>query len=204
MSPDRSPVPVDFTAAQQAWAVGVLLHPHPDFGGDRFNVVIDELYRRLPLGGISTLRFDFSSSELPIAAAQTVEVLNHAGTSPLALVGYSFGAEVAATVDDGRIAGWFLIAPPFVEAKRPRPIATDPRPKALLLAEHDQFSPPGRSSHIAEKWVNTTVGVVAGADHFLMGHTGVVADEALSWFRGFRGFRGPGGPFNPPGGARSQ
>ena len=44
-----SPVSVDFTAAQQAWAVAVLLHPHPDFGGDRFNAVIDELYRRLPL-----------------------------------------------------------------------------------------------------------------------------------------------------------
>jgi alpha/beta superfamily hydrolase len=202
-SPDRSPVPVDFTSADQAWAVAVLLHPHPDFGGDRFNVVINELYRRLPLAGISTLRFDFSSSELPIAAAQTVEVLDHAAARPLALVGYSFGADVATDVDDERIAGWFLIAPPFVDARRPRPIATDPRPKALLLAEHDQFSPPGRSSHIAEKWVNTTVGVVPGADHFLMGHAGVVADEALQWLRGLRGpFRRLRGPFGRSGPAR--
>jgi alpha/beta superfamily hydrolase len=191
-----SPVSVDFTAAQQGGAVAVLLHPHPDFGGDRFNAVIDELYRRLPLAGISSVRFDFSSSELPIAAAETVEVLDHVGTRSVALVGYSFGADVAATVDDERIAGWLLIAPPLVDAKRPRPIATDPRPKALLLAEHDQFSPPGRSSHIVEKWVNTTLEVVPGADHFLMGHTGLVVDKALSWFGGFRG------PFNRPGAAR--
>ena len=186
-----SPVSVDFTAAQQAWAVAVLLHPHPDFGGDRFNAVIDELYRRLPLDGISTLRFDFSSSELPMAAAETVEVLDHVDTRPMALVGYSFGADVAATVDDKRIAGWFLIAPPLVDAKRPRPVASDPRPKALLLAEHDQFSPPGRTSHIAEKWDNATVGVVPGADHFLIGHAGVVVDEALSWLRTLRGLSGP-------------
>jgi alpha/beta superfamily hydrolase len=177
-----SPVPVDFNCVEDAWAAAVLLHPHPDFGGNRFNVVIDELYRRLPLVGISTLRFDFSSSERPIAAAETVDALNHCAARPLALVGYSFGADVAATVDDERIAGWFLIAPPFVDARHPRPIATDPRPKALLLAEHDQFSPPGRSSHIAEGWVNTTVGVVPGADHFLMGHANVVVDQALSWF----------------------
>ena len=189
-----NPVPVDFTAAEQAWAVAVLLHPHPDFGGDRFNAVIDELYRRLPLAGISTIRFDFSSSELPIAAAETVEVFNHVDTRPLALVGYSFGADVASTVDDERIAGWFLIAPPFVDGRRPRPIATDARPKGLLLPEHDQYSPPGRGAHIAAKWVNTSVGTVLGADHFLMGHTGEVVDEALRWLRGFRAPGAPGAP----------
>jgi uncharacterized protein len=179
-----SSIPVDFNGGEDAWAAAVLLHPHPDFGGNRFNAVIDGLYRKLPLAGISTFRFDFSSSELPIAAAETVEVLNHCTARPLAFVGYSFGADVAATVDDERIAGWFLIAPPLIDARRPRAIATDARPKGLLLAELDQFSPPGRSSHIAAKWVNTTVGMVPGADHFLMGHTDPVVDETLRWFRG--------------------
>jgi alpha/beta superfamily hydrolase len=119
-----------------------------------------------------------------MAATETVEVLDHCTAQPLALVGYSFGADVAAIVDDERIAGWFLIAPPLVDAKRPRPIATDPRPKGLLLAEHDQFSPPGRTSHLAASWVNTTVGIVAGADHFLMGYANVVVEEAVRWFQG--------------------
>jgi alpha/beta superfamily hydrolase len=176
--------PVDFNTAEDAWAAAVLLHPHPDFGGNRFNVIVDELYRRLPLAGISTIRFDFFSSEPPVAAAETIEVLNQCSVRPLALVGYSFGAEVAATLDDDRIAGWFLIAPPLVDSKRPRPVAIDPRPTGLLLAEHDQFSSPGRTSHIAATWVNTTVTIVPGADHFLIGRAHVVVDEALRWLRG--------------------
>jgi alpha/beta superfamily hydrolase len=174
---------LDFNSADAPSASAVLTHPHPDFGGSRFNVVVDRLYRGLPPAGISTLRFDFSSSDLHVAAAETVEVLGHATVRPLALVGYSFGADVAAIIDDDRIAGWFLIAPPFVDAKRPRPIAADPRPKALAIPELDQFSSPGRSGHITESWANTSLSIVPNADHFLGGHTAEVVDQVLRWFR---------------------
>ena len=176
-------VHVEVEAANDAWAGAVLTHPHPDFGGDRFNAVIDALYRRLPAAGITTLRFDFSSSELSIAAAETLDAMRHLPIRPLVLVGYSFGADVAASIDDERVAGWFLVAPPLIDAKRPRPVATDPRPKAIVLPEHDQFSSPGRSSHITERWVNAAVSFVPGADHFLVGHTQPVVDHALGWFR---------------------
>jgi alpha/beta superfamily hydrolase len=163
-----------------------LLHPHPDYGGNRFNIVVEALYRALPLAGVSALRFDFSSSDVAVASGEVVEVVGVAsgsGAGPVALVGYSFGADVATTVADGRVAGWFLIAPPLVGAGADRVIAGDPRPKAIAVPEHDQFSPPGRTRHLTESWTNTTVMDVPGADHFLAGRTDLVADLVVAWLQ---------------------
>jgi alpha/beta superfamily hydrolase len=157
-----------------------LLHPHPDYGGNRFNIVVEALYRALPPAGVSALRFDFSSSDLAVAAGEVVAVVEE-GSSPVVLVGYSFGADVATTVADDRVAGWFLIAPPLVDPGADRAIAGDPRPKAIAVPEHDQFSPPGRTRHLTESWTNTTVTDVPGADHFLAGQTGLVVDQVVAW-----------------------
>jgi alpha/beta superfamily hydrolase len=178
---------VDANPAEEAWATAVLLHPHPDYGGNRFNIVIEALYRALPPAGVSALRFDFSSSDVAVAAGEVVEVVGVASGSgasgPVVLVGYSFGADVATTVADERVAGWFLIAPPLVDPGVVRVIAGDPRPKAIAVPEHDQFSPPGRTRHLTESWTKTTVTDVPGADHFLAGRTGLVADQVVSWLR---------------------
>ncbi|HEX9546620.1 MAG TPA: hypothetical protein VF942_04740 [Acidimicrobiales bacterium] len=161
-----------------------MLHPHPDYGGNRFNIVVEALYRALPPAGVSALRFDFSSSEVGVAAGDVVEVVGTLASIPVVLVGYSFGAEVATTVADERVAGWFLIAPPLAGGSEVvRAIAGDPRPKAIAVPEHDQFSPPGRTRHLTSSWTNTTVTDVPGADHFLAGRTGVVADQVVSWLR---------------------
>ena len=37
----------------------VLCHPHPQYGGDRFNTVVEALFRALPSAGFAALRFDF-------------------------------------------------------------------------------------------------------------------------------------------------
>ena len=65
----------DLTEADDPWAGAVLLHPHPDMGGDRYNNVVSALFEALPAAGVTALRFDFKSSDLEVAAAQTVEAL---------------------------------------------------------------------------------------------------------------------------------
>ena len=40
-------------------AAATVCHPHPQYGGNRFNPVVDALYRRLPALGGAALRFDF-------------------------------------------------------------------------------------------------------------------------------------------------
>ena len=57
-------------------AAAVLLHPHPDMGGDRFNNVVSELYRALPPAGVTAIRFDFSSSKIDVSAEETIEALD--------------------------------------------------------------------------------------------------------------------------------
>jgi alpha/beta superfamily hydrolase len=176
--------PVDVCEAAAPWAAAVLLHPHPDFGGNRFNLVVDSLYRALPTAGVTAARFDFSSSDEAGAVDRTVEVVHSVPTRPLVLVGYSFGAAIATLVTDDRLAGWFLAAPPLRPgAQRRPPIADDPRPKALAVPQFDQFSPPADVRRLTDDWVNATVEVVAGADHFLAGGTTEVVTQLLAWLR---------------------
>ena len=42
---------LDYEAVPGVPLAAVLLHPHPDMGGDRFNHVVDAMYRALPPAG---------------------------------------------------------------------------------------------------------------------------------------------------------
>ena len=178
----RLPTPTGDEAARGAL---VLAHPHPLHGGSMASLVTSELFRVLPTEGLAALRFNFrgvGSSEgehghgvderLDIEAAiDTLAALTE--QRPLVLCGWSFGGDVSLTVTDRRLAGWALIAAPM----RIRPtadydaVATDPRPKLLIVPEHDEFRSPASAIEATSGWVNTTVEVVPGADHFLVGRT---------------------------------
>ena len=170
--------------AEEAGALAVLLHPHPHFGGNRFHPFIDALFRRLPEIGVTAIRFDFSSAEPSVATTEVVASLDEGSTRwpelRVLLVGYSFGAGIAAGVDDERIAGWYLLAPP-VAMLADAAIGSDPRPKRIVAPALDQFSPPAALAHVVAGWETTTVATVPNADHFL-GAVPPFVDDALRWF----------------------
>lgn len=174
------PTAIDHEAVPGAARTALLLHPHPDMGGDRFNHVIEAIYRSLPGAGVSVARFDLSSSEPGRARVETLAALDLVDAVRVVLVGYSFGADVALGVDDRRVEGWFAIAPPLRLAGADA-VAADERPKALLVAERDQWSPPGHVREQTAGWTNTTVTVLEGADHFLNGHGAAVAATVREW-----------------------
>ena len=56
---DGAQVEADLVRVDGARGSVVLAHPHPLFGGDRFNPVVDALFNALVDIGFTTLRFDF-------------------------------------------------------------------------------------------------------------------------------------------------
>jgi alpha/beta superfamily hydrolase len=175
-----------------ARAAAVVCHPHPAYGGDRRNVVVDALFRGLAGAGVAALRFDFRRTDDASAAAGVAERADVvAGIHrlaravdldvPLYLVGYSFGADVALAVGDDRHAGWALVAPPFRFSGPARPGEGDDRPVLVVAAEHDQFAPPPWVERTTGGWPDVTVEVAPMADHFLAGATRDVARAVTGW-----------------------
>ncbi len=184
---DGAQLEADLVRVDNACVSVVLTHPHPLYGGDRFNPVIDALFHALPDAGFTTIRFDFrgvnnssgshddgDSERLDVVAA--LELLDLVDPdSPVWLVGYSFGAFVALNVLDPRVAGWVAVAPPLATMKARCLADRDHRTKLLLVPEHDQFSPPVPTADFTSTWVACTQQNIVMADHFLNGHTSAVA-----------------------------
>lgn len=171
-------------------AAMVLCHPHPLYGGSMRSIVISELFRALPERGVACLRFNFRGVERSTGThdegrAERADALAAIGalveampqSTPVVLAGWSFGGDVALSVHDERLAAWLVIAPPLRFAET-GPVATDPRPKHLVLAEHDEYRPPAEIAAATSAWRATTIEVVAGASHFFVGRTDAVVAAA--------------------------
>ncbi len=174
-------------------AGAVVCHPHPAYGGDRYNPVVDALFRALPAADVACLRFDFrrpgprrATGEGVAERADVVAALHRLATEvgddvPLFLAGYSFGADVALSVGDDRHAGWALVAPPFRYSGPPRPGQGDRRPVLVMAPEHDAFAPPAWVEETTRSWPDVTVEPVPMADHLLAGATAAVATRLTDW-----------------------
>jgi uncharacterized protein len=162
----------------------VLCHPHPRYGGTMRSIVISALFAALPDEGIDCLRFNFRGVEgsggdhedgdgerLDVVAA--VEMLAAALPDgvPLVLAGWSFGADMALSVHDPRVAAWLAIACPLHMARDLDLVAADPRPKLLALAAHDEIRSPDEIAAEVAGWANTSIEVIPGASHFFVGAT---------------------------------
>jgi alpha/beta superfamily hydrolase len=173
-------------------AAMVLAHPHPLHGGSMRSIVIGAMFEGLPASGVAMLRFNFrgvGASEgthdrgrgerLDVVAALDALVAAVPG-APVTLGGWSFGADVALTVDDERHRGWFAVAPPLRHSGEVA-AAFDARPKLLAVPQRDQFRPPDSARDVTAGWTATVVEVVPGADHFLVGRTDRVVELARSF-----------------------
>ena len=171
----------DLVAPPTARLAVAVLHPHPDYGGDRFNPVVDACFQAALGAGWAAVRPDFSSSDPATARGEAGAALDLLPDGvPKAVIGYSFGAALAAMLTDESITAWVLIAPPIATASS-LPVGADPRPKLLLVPEHDQYCPPAAAAAATEQWDTTYVETVRGADHFLAGATAEVAKQAVTF-----------------------
>lgn len=165
----------------------VVCHPHPLYGGNRHNPVVDAVFRALPPAGFRAVRFDFRAqhgggvAEVADVSAALDHVASESAGGPLFLVGYSFGAAVSLRTHDPRIAAIVAIAPPLGAM----PVDEPPTVPVLALSpRHDQYCPPDVAAPIVATWPDATCEAVESADHFLAGHTDTVADRAVAWLLG--------------------
>ncbi len=187
-TPDGISLDADIATVEAARAGAVVLHPHPRFGGNRFNAVVAALFRALPTVGITTVRFDFrpgagadgsdrteervdAVAALDALAAQLPEL-------PLFLVGYSFGAAVALGVEHPAVTARVVLAPPLtvMDVATPAPL-----PTLVLVPAFDNFAPPAAVEPIVATWADTTMEVIEAADHFMLGRAAAAADRAAAW-----------------------
>ena len=159
----------------EAALAAVVLHPHPQYGGDMDNHVVLGLCEALAGAGATVMRFNFRGTgrsegaydggrgEADDARAALASVRDLRPDARMVLAGYSFGAMVAAQVaqDDGDLAGLVLVSPPVGMIDLPAPPAS--LPALLITGDADHIAPP----QALQKYANDAprVVAVAGADH---------------------------------------
>jgi hypothetical protein len=169
----------------------LLCHPHPQYGGSMRAQLVGDLFRGLT--GVAVARFNFRGVERSegvwsdghgerldvVAAADAVDAAVRVELGrplPILMVGWSFGADLALTVRDGRVVGWVAVAPPLHWTDHLDALGADARPKRIVVGARDDLVSPEVLRDATRTWRSTTVTEVPGADHFFVGATGPVVD----------------------------
>ena len=169
----------------------VLCHPHPQYGGNMFDTVLDVLATACQRCDMATLRFNFrgvgasdggydnGSGEVQDLLATIAWLKAEYDIRALWLGGYSFGANVVwkalpLTEAPQRV---LLVAPPvgFMEFDGQGPRC----PVDVFTGDADEFI----DNDALTRWQDVESHVIQGANHFFMGamdQLGTAIDEVLS------------------------
>ena len=161
----------------------VITHPHPLYGGDMHNNVVDIVSRAYQKNGYTTLKFNFrgvggSQGSYSDGVGEQEDVraavlyLADTGARQIDLAGYSFGAWVnALSVKNGlRVANMIMVSPPvaFIDFKLISELGSL---RLIVTGSRDDIAP----ADMVEKLYpagnpNAKFEVISGADHFYGGY----------------------------------
>ncbi|BBO84292.1 alpha/beta hydrolase [Desulfosarcina ovata] len=168
--PNRSPRAVAVT------------HPHPLYGGDMFNPVVEAIVAAYQKHGFGTLRFNFRGTgkstgtydeglgeQDDVVAA--VDFLRDQGFDEIHLSGYSFGTWVNAMALQDRLSvrQLTMVSPPvaFMEFKSQIRL---PALSAVVTGSEDEIAPPHLIQPMIDEWNrHARFTIIQGADHFFFG-----------------------------------
>lgn len=191
----------------------VLCHPHPLYGGDMDNPVIVHAAEVCRAAGLATLRFNFrgvgkssgihdrgdGEREDVRGALDFLQKLPGPST-PLGVIGYSFGGWVGSRVacTDDRVTGLAVIAPPL--AFYDFDFVSGYRGALLLLAgSRDPYCPRREFEALAAGLPSARSIIIDGADHFFLETFFSLGEAVAAWARTFLN----GIPGNAGGGRRA-
>jgi alpha/beta superfamily hydrolase len=161
----------------------VISHPHPLYGGNMHNNVVEVITRVYQKKGYTTLRFNFRGigksqgayadgvgEQEDVRAA--VSFLKDAGRTTIDLAGYSFGTWVNALAisDDRILESMIMVSPPvaFIDFSA---ITHLGRLKLIITGSRDDIAPVGMVKDTFPKWNPAArFEVIEGADHFYWGY----------------------------------
>jgi alpha/beta superfamily hydrolase len=172
----------------------VVTHPHPQYGGDMYNNVVEAVVEVYGEKGCSTLRFNFrgmgrsqgryengAGEQKDVAAA--LAYVSSLGKGEIDLAGYSFGAWVDALGLDRfkEASRLVMISPPvnFIDFSF---LKQSPKVRLVIAGSRDDIAPPAVIEKMLPAWnEKARFEVIESADHF---YGGKIA-ELKAVIRGF-------------------
>ncbi|MFC1978588.1 alpha/beta hydrolase [Chloroflexota bacterium] len=188
---------LSYPVADGQFAGVVVCHPHPLYGGDMHNSVVDAVYQELENRSVIALRFNFrgvgnsgglvadSAGNLNDvgAAIDYLLTVESVDTERIGLVGYSYGGSIVLCYapNDERIRAIATISPAMTPISSDSIIKYD-KPKYFISGEKDGVVPVDKFKYLVEKVAEPKgFRIAAGVDHFWAGHEDVMADDVVSF-----------------------
>ena len=174
----------------------VVTHPHPLYGGDMYNNVVEAVVQAYREQEYSTLRFNFRGvgksqgaydngigEQEDIRAA--LRCLSDLGKKAIDLAGYSFGAWVNALgIEKFDSASRLILVSPPVNFINFDFLKSNPKIQLIIVGTQDDIANPLVVEKMWPKWNPDSVfRTVEGADHFYSGKTNelkIVIQEFLT------------------------
>lgn len=157
----------------------VVTHPHPLYGGEMHNNVVEALVNAYHQKGFTTLRFNFrgvgnsgGSHGQGVGEKEDVKAalahLGALGKTSLDLAGYSFGSWVNAMGLESfdQVETMVMVSPP-VGVIDFSFLGYNPRIQLVITGSEDDIAPPGMIENMITTWnPEAEFRVIQGADHF--------------------------------------
>jgi len=204
-APGRTEVVITYPTGRPSGGA-VLCPPHPLLGGDLENNVLAAHARSLPARGLVALRFNYRGAGRregtpdgkrfeywkrveetgdyrdAIDDARAAHRLARTIFDPVALVGYSFGAIVAArlAIEDGIPDPLALLCPPFRRLDLDA-LARRDGPLLLVLAGADGLAEAPPLAELRARLPRARIETLEGHDHFFIGAEAEVASRVLAF-----------------------
>ena len=169
----------------------VVTHPHPLYGGDMHNTVVETICRAYQAKDYTTLRFNFrgvgaSEGQFDNGMGEQKDVmaaisyLKNQGLTQIDLAGYSFGAWVNAQVGCEDTHNMVMVSPPvaFIDFNA---VSALPCLKLVITGSQDDIAPPDQIPRMLPEWsASAEFKIIEGADHFYGGHFNQLASVISS------------------------
>ncbi|MBU0992792.1 MAG: hypothetical protein KJ737_09900 [Proteobacteria bacterium] len=175
----------------------VITHPHPHYGGDMHNAIVDLIKKVGRYYDYTTLRFNFrgtgrSEGHFDDGSGEQSDILNavaflqHMGIKQVDLAGYSFGAWVISECFRDKIPPVdrvMMVSPPidFLEFHEGVHI---PGLNLVVSGDEDTFAIDKDIRAYASSWnKDVHIQIISGADHFYSGMMGRLESAIKPFFQ---------------------